>query len=124
VLKEDQLTDLLRHTLGDTAPNATVTCQPGVLLVWGTAHKGPLKVPMSVTIVPYVENGEVSVYVRQAKIGSTPLPQDVTMALAMHMKHVLFEQQKKIKGLVLNTVEVRDKEMEFTGHFAAGGPTP
>jgi hypothetical protein len=123
VLTQGQLTDLLRHALGTSSPDASVTCQPGALLVHGSYHKGPLKLPLTVTIVPYVEAGNISVYVQKAQVGATALPSDVTMALTTRMKHVLYEQQQKIKGLVLDTVEVRDQELEFTGHFGRS-PTP
>jgi hypothetical protein len=124
VLTQDQLTDRLRQAAGTASPDAQVTCRPGLLVVTGTYHQGPLAVPLTVTIVPYIENGAIAVRVQEAKVAGAHLPAAISMQLANRMKHVLYEQQHKVPGLVLDTVEVRDKELELTGHFASGAPPP
>ncbi len=121
VLTEAQLTEMLRRAAGDHAAEAQVALESGQIVVTGTIRKGALGLPMRVVLEPAVENGALAVAVREAKMGGMPLPQEVTAALAGRVKQALYQEQQKIKGLVVDTVEVKDKELVLTGHFAAGG---
>jgi uncharacterized protein YpmS len=120
VLSEAQLTDMLRQAAGSNAPDARVTLEPGRLVVTGTVKKGLLGLPLHAAIEPFVEDGTLSVRVQEAKVGGMPLPQEATMALAGRVRHVLYQEQQKIKGLALDTVEIKDKQLVLTGHFEAG----
>lgn len=128
VLTEAQLTEMLRRAAGNHAAEAQVTLEPGQMVVTGTVKKGALGLPLRVVLEPTVENGALAVVVREAKMGGLPLPQEVTTALAGRVKQALYQEQQKIKGLVIDTVEVKDRELVLTGHFAAGttagGTTP
>jgi hypothetical protein len=119
-LSDDQLTQQLRQGVGSASPDAKVGCEPGLIVVTGTYHKGPLVVPMRVAIVPYIEHAALAVYIKQATIAGAPLPSEVSMQIATRIKRLLQKEQGKMKGLVLDTVEARSKEIEFTGHFAGG----
>lgn len=124
VLSEAQLTQMLRRAAGSNAADAQVALAPGQILVTGTIKKGALGLPMRVVLEPTVENGSLAVVVREARMGGLPLPQEVAATLAARIKQALYQEQQKLHGLVLDTVEVKDGELVLTGHFATGTPTP
>ncbi len=117
VLSETQLTEMLRQAAGTSAQDAKVLLQPGQIVVQGTVKHAGLAVPTRAILEPYAEGGSISVVVREAKAAGVPLPRGAVAALADRVKHMLGEQQQKIKGLVVDTVEVKDKELVLTGHF-------
>ena len=116
VLSEGQLTEMLRQAAGEAASDAKVTLEPGLIVVTGKLKRGSLGVPLRMSVEPYVENGSISVRVKEAKAGGLSLP-DAAGSLAVRIKAALYEQQQKIKGLVVDTVEIKDKELVLTGHF-------
>ena len=120
VISESELTKRLRDAAGENARNAQVTLEPGRIVISGSVQKGALALPLRVALEPFIENGSLSVVVREGTLGGIALPRDATVALAGQVKHVLYQEQQKIKGLVLDTVEVKDKQLTLTGHFREG----
>ena len=120
VLSEARLTEMLRQAAGENAADGKVTLESGLIVVTGTLKRGPIGVPTQAVIEPFVESGSIAVVVREAKAGGISLPREASMALAGRIKQMLYQEQQKIKGLVVDTVEVKNKELVLTGHFEAG----
>ena len=118
VLTDAQLTALLRQAVGSASPDGKVTCEPGLIVVTGTYHKGALAAPLRMTFVPTIEHGNIEVHIQDVKVAGASLPQNWAQALGARLKNVLYDEQRKIKGLVLDTIEVRSHELEVTGHLA------
>lgn len=119
-LGEGELSAQLRAAAGDQVSDLAVDCRPGVLVITGNLAQGPVRLPARVVVEPFVEGGAVSVRIRQASLGRLPLPREVSDALAQRARQLLAQEQKKIHGLVVDSVEVTDGEIVFTGHFGSG----
>lgn len=120
VLGEAELTSRLRDAVSNQVGDLVVDCRPGMLVITGNLQRGAVRLPARVVVEPFVEGGLVSVRIRQASVGPLPLPQEVSGPLAQRAKQMLHQEQKRIKGLVVDTVEVTDTEIVFTGHFETG----
>jgi hypothetical protein len=120
VLGEAELTSRLREAVGNQVGDLAVDCRPGILVITGSLRRGAVRLPARVVVEPFVEGGLISVRIREASLGPLPLPSEVSGPLAQRAQQMLHHEQKRIKGLVVDTVEVTDTQIVFTGHFETG----
>ncbi|HEY3398690.1 MAG TPA: LmeA family phospholipid-binding protein [Armatimonadota bacterium] len=116
-ITEQELTSRLRQAVGAQARDTKVQLLPGRMIVTGTVSRQGFQAPVRAELEPYVDQGKLSVRLLSAKLGPLPLPAALTDSLAQKAREALRQQQDRVKGLVVDTVEVKQGEMLLTGHF-------
>jgi hypothetical protein len=118
VLSEERLTELLKSAAGDQVQDPKLSLTPGKIVATGGVKRGNVTIPMEVTLVPQVRHGAVVVGVRTVKVGGMILPREASSALSDYLQKLLDAELAKLKGLVVDTVDVNEKQLVITGHFA------
>ena len=115
---EAELTEQLRKSVrGQGAQNLTLHLEPNLIVISGQLKRGVLSTPFRAELTPFVEAGRIGVSVKKASVGKLPLPTELAQLLGNQAAHALAQQQEKVPGLVIDTLDVRPGAIDVTGHL-------
>ncbi len=122
ILTDTQLTSYIAQklALNEDSPltNPQVILQNGQIEVTGKATIGILTAPATIILEPYANQGNLGITIKEAKLGSVPLPQSTLDSISQTLNENL-NDLITIRGdkFYLETIAISDGSLTLSGHL-------
>ena len=120
-IRADELGDLVRDRLArNGVQDLQVYFAEGTVVARGRTDLGGRQLHATIRVEPEIENGELKLPIKDAQVGTIPMPSQFRERLQKQVDSALRESPPPKTGVWLETVEVTPGRMVVTGRTTGG----